>query len=72
MARKSYARTKPEHLRAPPSDGYTYAAFMADLLTNTVQATQLIEDRPGGRLRLQYEDPDRPGAGQGGGGTRGT
>lgn len=66
MAQKTYTRTRRAHLRGPSTDRHVYAAFMADLLDGVIEATELVDDRPGGRLRLLYDDPDRPGAGRGG------
>jgi hypothetical protein len=35
-----------------------YAAFVGDLLDGTVKAVKLIETKPGGKLKLEYDDPN--------------
>lgn len=58
--RKTYTRSKPEHLRAPPGEAFQHACFLADLLDGTIVATALHEVRDGnGRLqRIEYDDPN--------------
>lgn len=74
MARKTYARTKPKQLAAPATEQASKAAFINDVLDNTIQATTVtsVRNGQGGLVRIEYDDPDGgPGAGQGGAGTRG-
>lgn len=71
--RKPFVRSKPVHVAAPSGSRADAAAFLADLLDGTVRATTVVTVRtPAGTyVRLDYDDPEgRPGAGQGGGGTR--
>lgn len=59
MASKRYNPSKARHLHLPVDDEHTRrACFMADLLDGTIQATSMTESRVGGRLRIDYEDPD--------------
>lgn len=73
-ARKTYARSKPAHVAAPPTEQAEKASFINDLLDGTIQATTVesIRTPQGLLIRLEYDDPDGPqGAGQGGAGTLG-
>jgi hypothetical protein len=72
MTLKNYVRTKSKHRAAPGGSRADAACFINDVLDGTVQATavNIIKTPAGVYVRLQYDDPDRPGAGQGGAGTR--
>jgi hypothetical protein len=39
-----------------PHEPQQYAAFIADLLDGTIKVERLIESRPGGKLKLDYDD----------------
>jgi hypothetical protein len=58
-SRKTYARSKAQHLKAPTSEQFQRACFLADLLDGTIHPTGVIEIRDGqGRLiRLEYDEP---------------
>ena len=67
-ARKNYARNKPAHAALPRSRAFEMGCFMADLLTNEIQAESLdvVNDGQGRFPRVEYDDPDgsaRPGRG---------
>lgn len=66
-ARKSYSRSRPQHIAAPDTERFTKACFINDLLEGVIRATSVSEVRDGnGRLiRLEYDDPQgaAPGAG---------
>lgn len=53
-ARKTYTRTKPSHLIAPPTREAERTAFINDLLDGTVRASTVVELANG---RLEYDDP---------------
>lgn len=59
MASKRYNPTKGRHKHLPTDEEHTRrGCFMADLLDGTIVATTMTESRVGGRLRIDYEDPN--------------
>lgn len=44
--------------KEPVRQGQSYAEFMAALLAGTIKASKLIDQVRGGRLELEYDDPN--------------
>ncbi len=55
MATRRKRFTPPKHTRRAEQ---VYAAFIAALLKDRVQATKLIEQRSDKRVELSYDDPN--------------